>query len=49
MSGKSNITKEFNAILDDLKNNRKATKSISVKSHGSNSNLPPLIIKSINT
>ena len=45
MSGESNITKEFDAILRDVKNNGRTAKLISVKSHGSNINLKPLIIK----
>ena len=42
-SGESNITKEFNAILKDIKNDIKTTKSIIVKSCGNNINLYPLI------
>ena len=32
MSGESNITKNFDAVLKDIKNNRRTAKSISVKS-----------------
>ena len=46
ISGESNITKEFDAILD---NNGTTTKSISVKSRGNNINLHLLIIKLLNT
>ena len=42
------ILHEFDAIIEDIKNNRKTTISISVKSHGSSINLLPLIIKLIN-
>ena len=45
MSSKSNITKQFYAILEYIKNNTNITKSISVKSHGSNIYLHPLIMK----
>ena len=48
-SGESNITIEFDAIQKDIKNKGGgATKSVSVKSHGANINLHPLIIKSLN-
>ena len=44
------ITKEFDAILKDIKDNKKTTKSISVnKSHDNNINWHPLIINLINT
>ena len=39
MSGKSNVTKECDAILKDIKNNGRTTKSISGKSCGNNINL----------
>ena len=48
MSGKSKITREFDAILEDIRNNGRATKSISVKSHGSNITLNLLIMKLLN-
>ena len=44
-SDESNITKEFDAILKDMKNNGRTTKSMSVKSRGKNINLHLLIIK----
>ena len=44
-SDESKVTKRFNAILKDIKNNGRTTKPISVKGHGSNINLYPLIIK----
>ena len=47
MSGKV-ITKDFDAILEDIKNNRRTNKSISVQSCGSNINLYLLIIKLLN-
>ena len=49
MSDESNITKDFDAILEDIKNNGRTAKSISLKSCGSNINLHPLIIKLPNT
>ena len=50
MSGESNITKDFNAILEDIKSNIKTAKPVSVKSWGSNINNPhPLILKLLNT
>ena len=45
MSGESNIIKDFDATLKDIKKNGRTTKSISLKSCGSNINLHPLIIK----
>ena len=48
MSGESNITKEFDAILRDIKNNGRTVKSISVESQGKDINLKPLIIKLLN-
>ena len=45
MSDKSNITKEFNEILEDIKNNGRTSQSISVKNHGSLSKLHQLITK----
>ena len=45
VSGDSNITKDFDAMLKDIKSNRGTTKLISVKSCFSNINLYPLIIK----
>ena len=47
-SDQSNIAKKFDAKLIDIKNNRRTTKRINVKSHGSNVNLHPLIIKLLN-
>ena len=38
-SDESKTTKNFDAILKNIKNNRRNTKPSSVKSHGSNSNL----------
>lgn len=46
--GESNISKEVDAILEDIENNRKTATSISVKSCGRNINLHQLIIKLIN-
>lgn len=46
--GESNITKEFDTTKKNIKNNRKTTKWISVKSHGNNINLHPRIIKLLN-
>ena len=43
--GESNIAKEFDAVTQDIKNNGRTTKSISVESHGSNINLHSLILK----
>ena len=37
-------TKNFYAVLKDIKNNGSTTEKISVKSHGSNINLHTLII-----
>ena len=48
MSVESNITKNFDAVLKDIKNNGRTTKSISVKSYGSNVNLRPLVTKLLN-
>ena len=48
-SGESNITKEFETILKDKKNNRQTTKSRNVESHDNNVNLYSLIIKLLNT
>ena len=45
MSGESNITKDFDAVLKDIRNNEKNTKSVCIESCGSNINLHPLIIK----
>ena len=42
---KVKLLKKFDAILKDIKNNGRNNKLISVKSHGSNINLHPLIIK----
>lgn len=47
MSGESNITRKFDRILKAMKNNGKTTKSISFISCGSNLNLHPLILKSL--
>ena len=44
----SKTVKKFDAILKGIKNNGRTTKPISVKSHGCNINLHPLIIKLIN-
>ena len=44
----SETATRFDAILKDIKNIGRTTKPISVKSHGSNINLHPLIIKLIN-
>ena len=48
MNSESNFTKEFDAILKNIKNNGKTAKSINVKNHGSSINLHPLVIKLIN-
>ena len=45
VSGESNITKDFDAMLKYIKSNQGTTKLISVKSCFSNINLYPLIIK----
>ena len=42
MIGERNVTKRFDAILKDIKNNGETTESISVKDHGNNINLQPL-------
>ena len=47
-SGEITITKEFDATLKHIKNNGRATKSITVKSHDNNINLHSLIIKLLN-
>ena len=47
MSGESNITRKFDRLLKAMKNNGKTTKSISFISCGSNLNLHPLILKSL--
>ena len=44
-SGKSNITKELDAILTDMNNNGRSTKPLRVKSGGRNINLHPTAIK----
>ena len=44
----SNITEEFDAILKDVKNNGKTTKSINAKCHGNYSNLHHVITKLLN-
>ena len=49
MSDESTTAKGYNMILEDIKNNRKITKHISIKSHGININLRPLINKLLNT
>ena len=36
MSGESNITKESDAVLKDIKNNGRTIKLISIKGRGSN-------------
>ena len=41
----SNITNEFDAILEDIKNYGKITQLIIVNSQGSNINLKPTILK----
>ena len=46
--GKSNILKTFDAILKDVKNNEKITKSIIVKTRSKNISLHLLIIKLLN-
>ena len=46
--GESNITKEFDAILKDIKDNGKTVRLISVKSHGNNIDLHPLMINLLN-
>ena len=48
-SRESNIGKKFDTILTDIKNDRKSTKSIRVKSLGNNISVHPLIIKVLNT
>ena len=48
MNSESNFTKEFDAMLKNIKNNGKTAKSINVKNHGSSINLHPLVIKLIN-
>ena len=45
VSGESNITKDFDAMLKYIKSNQGTTKLMSVKSCFSNINLYPLIIK----
>ena len=45
---KSNILKTFDAILKDIKNNEKITKSIIVKTRSKNISLHLLIIKLLN-
>ena len=39
ISGESNVTKQFDAILEDIKNNGKTAKFISVNNQGGNINL----------
>ena len=48
ISGESNVTKQFDAILEDIKNNGKTAKSISVNNQGGNINLHTLIMKLLN-
>ena len=43
VSVECNVTKEFDTILKDIKNNGRTTKSISVKSCSNNINLQPVI------
>ena len=47
-TNENKITKKFDAILKDIKNNGRTTKLIIVKSQGSNINLNPVIIKLLN-
>ena len=44
-SSRSNITKEWDTILNYMKNNSKTTKATSVKSCSNTINLHPLVIK----
>ena len=49
VSGKSNINKKFDVILKEITNNRRATKSINVKSRAGNINSHLLIRKLLNS
>ena len=44
----SKLAKKFNAILKDIKNDGRTSKSINIKSHGNSINLYPLVIKLLN-
>ena len=45
MSDESNVAKTFNVILEDINNNQKTTKSISVKIRGKTISLYLLLTK----
>ena len=47
MSDESNFAKSFNAILEDIRNNKKVTVLTNVKSHGESINLHTVIRKFI--
>ena len=49
MSDESNVAKNFNAILEDVKNNhQKTTRAISAKSSGKTISLYPLLARLVN-